>query len=191
MSNVELTDALFAKLAGWEAVKAARGLVASGRVSSSDWQPPTLRGVVLEGSTSLRAGLVIKSEMDAENLCPCRDSRQRGLICAHSVAVGLHYIKSQAAPIMPVERKGLERPAVTKIAKAIRRAQAGEPGEGLELFFILPPNLGEALARGKVMLYVEGEWRQGRGPLNALPLDVPFALDARGRSVAGRAGNFE
>src|SRR5580692_7231217 len=99
MSDIELTDALLAKLAGWEALKSARALVAAGRVSSSDWQPPTLRGVVQEGSASLRAGLVIKSAMDAENLCPCRDSRQRGLICAHSVAVGLHYLKSQTAPI--------------------------------------------------------------------------------------------
>src|SRR5580704_4614809 len=95
MGNVELNDALFAKLAGWEAVKAARALIAAGRVVSSDWQPPTLRGVVQEGATNLRAGLVIKSASDAENLCPCRESRQRGLICAHSVAVGLHQIKSR------------------------------------------------------------------------------------------------
>ena len=26
------------------------------------------------------------------------------------------------------------------------------------------------------MLYLEGKWRKGRSPLNALPLDVPFAL---------------
>ena len=31
MSELELTDALFARLAGWEAVKAARGLVAAPR----------------------------------------------------------------------------------------------------------------------------------------------------------------
>src|SRR5947209_7345812 len=103
MENVELTDALFAKLAGWEAVKTARSLVAAGRVLNSDWQPPRLIGTVQEGSGSIRAGLIIKSASDAENLCPCRESRQRGLICAHSVAAGLHYINSKkpAPPAAP------------------------------------------------------------------------------------------
>jgi len=88
MSNAELTDALLAKLAGWEPVKQAGGLLAADRVLSSDWQPPLLRGVVQEGTTSYRAGLVIKSASDAENLCTCRQSRQWGTICAHSVGVG-------------------------------------------------------------------------------------------------------
>ena len=46
MSSVELNDALFAKLAGWEAVKQARGLLAGVRVLNSDWQPPLLKGTV-------------------------------------------------------------------------------------------------------------------------------------------------
>src|SRR5271169_2482110 len=88
-----LSDILLAKLAGWEVVKQARSLLAAGRVLSSEWQPPNLRGVVQEGSATYRAGLVIRSESDADNLCTCRDARQRGLICAHSVAVGLHFLK--------------------------------------------------------------------------------------------------
>ena len=43
---------------------------------------------------------------------------------------------------------------------------------------MLPPNFATAAARGKVMLYVEGKWRRGRSPLEALPLDMPFSLDA-------------
>src|SRR3954468_177540 len=101
MGNVELNDALFAKLAGWEAVKQARSLLAADRVLSSEWQPPLLRGVVQEGTASYRAGLVIKSASDAENLCTCRQSRQHGLICAHAVAVGLHYIKAQLPAVEP------------------------------------------------------------------------------------------
>ncbi len=179
MSNVELTDALLAKLAGWEAVKTARALVAAGRVSNSDWQPPMLRGIVQEGSTTLRAGLVIRSASDAENLCPCRESRQRGLICAHSVAVGLHYIKAGAPQAVTAEKKTAERAPVKRVVKAIRRVAAGENGEALEIDLILPPNFSEAVTKGKVMLYLEGEWREGRGPLNALPMDRAFTLDEK------------
>src|SRR5580700_3194198 len=101
MSDVQLSDALLAHLAGWDAVKQARGLVAAERVLTSDWQPPKLQGTVQEGSTTYRAGLVIRSASDADNLCPCRVSRQRGLICAHSVAIGFHFLKKQSPEILP------------------------------------------------------------------------------------------
>jgi hypothetical protein len=133
-----------------------------------------LTGTVQEGSSTLRAGLVIRSASDADNLCPCRISRQRGLICAHSVAVGLHYLKQQSAPAVPapVASKPAEAAPPRKVAALSRAAD----GELLELCLIFPPNLADALSRGKVSLYVEGKWRQGRSPLNALPMDVPFAL---------------
>src|SRR3954454_6743727 len=140
MSDVELTEVLFAKLAGWEAVKQARILVGLDRVLSSDWQPPLLRGVVGEGSSTYRAGLVIKSASDAENLCTCRDSRQRGLICAHAVAVGLHVLKQRAPAAAPVQKKPPERPAPKHNPKAISRAAIGGNGEPLEIFDVLPPN---------------------------------------------------
>src|SRR5271154_2843718 len=101
MSDVQLSDALLVKLAGWDAVKQARALVAAERVQTSDWQPPKLQGSVQEGSATYRAGLVIRSATDADNLCTCRLSRQRGLICAHSIAIGFHYLKKQSPVISP------------------------------------------------------------------------------------------
>ena len=171
MGDLELSDILLAKLAGWEVVKQARALLAAGRVLSSEWQPPNLRGAVQEGSATYRAGLVIRSASDADNLCTCRDARQRGLICAHSVAAGLHFLKPTVPKEMP-KAPPLKTPALL-------RAPLGQTGEPLKLFLILPPNFASAAARGKVMLYVEGQWRNGRSPLDALPLDTPFSLDDR------------
>ena len=57
-----------------------------------------------KGRQSIARACVIRSASDADNLCTCRDSRQRGLICAHSVAVGLHFIHGPpraAAPVPP------------------------------------------------------------------------------------------
>jgi hypothetical protein len=170
---IGLSDILLAKLAGWEVVKQARALLAAGRVSSSEWQPPNLRGVVQEGSATFRAGLVIRSASDADNLCTCRDARQRGLICAHSVAAGLHFLKG-SAPAPQVTQK----PPPPK-APGLLRAPSGQAGEPLELFLILPPNFASAAGRGKVMLYIEAKWRNERSPLDALPLDTPFLLDDR------------
>jgi superfamily II DNA or RNA helicase len=171
MSESQLSALLLAKLAGWEAVKQARALLAAGRVLSSEWQPPTLRGTVQEGSITYRAGLVIRSASDADNLCTCRDARQRGLICAHSVAAGLHFLKGT----VPTETPEISPPK----APGLLRAAPGQAGQPLELFLILPPNFAVAAARGKLMLCVEAQWRGGRSPLDALPLETAFSLDDR------------
>ncbi|MGO8699179.1 MAG: DEAD/DEAH box helicase [Limisphaerales bacterium] len=104
MSEVQLSEALLSKLAGWMAVKQARALLAGERVLNSEWEEPSLRGTVQEGQSVYRAGLLIRSASDADNLCPCGDSRQRGLICAHSVAVGLHFLQGGTRPAVAPEK---------------------------------------------------------------------------------------
>src|SRR5436190_2015802 len=141
-------------------MKRARAMIAAGHVLSSNWSPPVLKGVVQEGETSYRAGLVIKNSIDIDNFCTCRDSREWGTICAHSVAVGLHHLK----PVPPPEFQRVK--AAAPRAPGLPR---GTEGEAAELFIIFPPNLAQAAPRGKVMLSFEGSWPGGRSPLNALP----------------------
>ncbi|HWD20581.1 MAG TPA: SNF2-related protein [Verrucomicrobiae bacterium] len=167
---MELTEAFLSKAAGWDVMKMARAYVAQGQALSSFWEPPLLRGVVQVGETSFRASLVIKSETDIENLCHCREAREWGKICAHAVAVGLHWLRpktttaaSAAAPRAVPARK----------TPTLRRAENGTPAE---LHIILPPNLEQAITRGKVMLVLEAEWGGGRGPLPALPREREFAF---------------
>ncbi len=195
MSAVELTDAFLAKIAGWEAMKRARALLESGKVLSSNWTPPILRGVVQEGSISYRAGLAIKDAIDLENMCGCRESRQWGTICAHSVAVGLHHLhrndpvpdKGLATAVTSTLLKGptatVGMPARTgeRIGRRLRRVKSG--GEPLEISVILPPNLAQAMAKGVIMVCFEGAWRRGRGPLNGLDRNASFELDAKDEAL--------
>ena len=186
MSFTELTEAFFAKSAGWEAVKNARSLLAGGKVLSSNWTPPLLKGVVQEGTSSYRAGLVIKGPVDIDNLCTCRSAREAGLICAHSVAIGLHHLQrekpaprgSDTATPLPARLgvRPVARELEPKAGPRLRRAKAGEPAEALEITVILPPTLAASLARGKVMATFEGRWSGGRVPLSALPMNRPFRL---------------
>src|SRR5688572_27178240 len=120
---VELSDAFFAKAAGWEAMKRARAMVAAGHVLSSHWSPPVLKGVVQEGETSYRAGLVIKNAIDIDNLCSCRTSREWGTICSHSVAVGLHYLNPAITEQPPAP--GVVKPVA--IEPSLNRGPNGEP----------------------------------------------------------------
>src|SRR5437763_6879186 len=136
MSAVELSEAFFARIAGWEAMKQARGLLAADKVLSSNWSAPVLKGIVQDGSTSYRAGLVLKDERNIENLCGCRSSREWGTICAHSVAIGLHHLKQTAKSIQsalaPVgAAKASRSPA--PLPQGLRRAASGS-GEAAEIF---------------------------------------------------------
>ncbi|MFM1767620.1 MAG: hypothetical protein RJA22_149 [Verrucomicrobiota bacterium] len=188
---VELTTKLLSDAAGWEAMKRARSYLAQDQVLSSDWKPPLLRGIVQAGESSYSAGLKIEGPIDIENLCTCRDSREWGKICAHSVAIGLHWIEAQAAPApKPGARHspGTGKPPApaappTRPTPALRRDPSGDPAE---LHLILPPNFDQAAARGRVMLVVEASWDGGRCPLNALPKDRAFAFSPQDNAVLDR-----
>src|SRR5688572_6363216 len=171
--SVELSDAFFANAAGWEAMKRARAMLAAGHVLSSNWSPPVLKGVVQEGETSYRAGLVIKGPIDIDNICTCRTSREWGTICAHSVAVGLHYLK-------PAPEPELQRAKSPPARTSLQRSLEGKPAE---LFIIFPPNFAQAASRGKVMLCFEAGWSGGRCPLNALPKTQSWLFSAQDRAV--------
>src|SRR5260370_35245977 len=97
--SVELTEGLLNKAAGWEVMKLARAYLEQGAVLSSYWSAPLLRGVVQTGGVSFRASMVVQGEIDIENLCTCREAREWGKICAHGVAVGLHWLRAQKPPI--------------------------------------------------------------------------------------------
>ena len=182
--SVELSEKLLSNAAGWEVMKQARASLQQGQVVSSHWAPPLLRGVVRAGELSFRASLVIKGEIDMENLCTCRDAREWGKICAHVVAVGLHQLREQKPEVPPLSQSGLPnqaRPVVPpRKPAALQRDATGTPAE---LHIILPPNLEPALARGKVMLVLEASWDGGRGPLNALPKGRAFAFSPADNAI--------
>lgn len=127
--SVELTEKLLQRAGGWQAWKEAKFLHGAGRVTDAAYQPPVLRGKVREGTRQYLAGLRIPTEREMENLCPCRDSRERGLICAHSLAVGLATLRDPiAAPPEPVP------PQNQSSASSARQNDTSEqPSIGLEL----------------------------------------------------------
>jgi superfamily II DNA or RNA helicase len=185
--SVELTESLLSQAAGWEVMKRARAYLQQGQVLSSFWAPPLLRGVVQSGEMSFRASMVLKSHIDIENLCTCRDAREWGKICAHVVAVGLHHLQAGKpdAPPPPTRSIASVPPPAPQVggASAIRHDSGGTPAE---LHIILPPNLDQAIARGKIMLVLEAGWNGGRGPLNALPKGRSYSFPQRDLALLER-----
>ena len=184
---VELTETLLSTAAGWDVMKRARAYLEQGEVLSSNWTPPLLRGVVQGGEVSFRASMVIKGTIDIENLCNCREAREWGKICAHGVAVGLHWLKAKQQETNPATaRPAVGGGQITIPAKRAAALQRDVAGEAAELFIILPPNVDQAIARGKVMLVFEAKWNGGRCPLSALPKGRSFAFSQQDNAIIDR-----
>ena len=173
---IELTERLLMDAAGWQAVKLARALLESGRVVSAAYSPPVLKGVVREGDMELRAGLKISSKSDIENICPCRQSRQWGSICAHSVAVGLAVLQARSgskiaqASASPATIAGSQSHSAQTVAAAGPKFTLGSPNEPdfVTLSVVLPPQFMAAWERGNLTVGVEAERNGRRVLINAL-----------------------
>ena len=183
--SVDLTEKLLINAAGWDVMKRARAYIEQKQVLSSYWAPPLLRGVVQAEGASFRASMVIHNGIDIENLCNCREAREWGKICAHGVAVGLHWLQAQQPETAsaPAKTAGLTtqpKPVPARKPSSLLRDAKGEPAE---LCIIFPPNFDQAIARGKAMLVFEARWAGGRGPLNALPKGRPFAFSPADNAI--------
>jgi superfamily II DNA or RNA helicase len=175
-NSVNLNEQFLAKIAGWDVIKQARAALAGGRVLSSNWTPPVLKGVVQEGTTSYRAGLIIKDSINIDNLCTCRAAKAWGTMCVHSIAVGLHHLQGGAPSGAAIK---VQAPHQTSPpARVLKRVKRSPQGYEAELALILPPNFAQAIAKEKVMLYAEATWNKGRTPLNALVGASDFTFGA-------------
>ena len=151
MANVPLTERLLAEAAGWPVVKHARALVETGRVSGPVYKPPLLHGLVREGDREYRAGLRIESPTHIENLCGCRQARESGTICAHSIAVGLALIRPPRASSTAEPTRPPAGPSPPGAALTISIDDAAEA----RVHVVLPPNFPAAWRKGAVTVGFE------------------------------------
>jgi superfamily II DNA or RNA helicase len=159
MPSIPITERFLMDTGGWPALKHAKALVQMGRVISCNYSPPVLRGLVREGETEYRAGLKIRSYTDVENLCSCRESREWGTICAHSLALGLASIRSETPAAKPAEAPvPIRRPVLladTDVASAIGVVKGSSEGSRIELHIVLPPNLEASWEKHQIVVGFE------------------------------------
>lgn len=168
-------------------MKEARAIVSSRKVLNAQWKPPVLKGMVQVASNSFRCGLVFNNAKDIENICPCRESRQYGSLCAHSIAVGLEWVRKQSLGATPSETKrGGKTGSVASETKAPGEAKAKKPDleiraddddaiPSIKLRIVLAPNFDASLAQGPVTVFFQGETDKGVAPLNSLSRSGPYS----------------
>ena len=105
--------------AGPSVFRDAQTLFERGAVQEVAFEPPFITGVLTFGNRSINSRARVLSDGTCDNKCPCRDSVERGIICAHVIALGLALIRRHTDP--DAERKRLE-----EVRKAARLAKVDE-----------------------------------------------------------------
>lgn len=103
---MEITESWLAQIGGWQAIKAARSLVAGGHVAVSQNEGGLIRGTAGAGKMKFASGLRIRSRSDVDNLCTCPMARRSGMMCEHSLAVALATLQKATPAPRPSGQSG-------------------------------------------------------------------------------------
>src|SRR5258708_37131314 len=180
---IELKERFIMYTGGWKAMKHAQALLDMALVISFNYTPPILKGLVREGTTEYRAGLKIRSRNDIENLCSCRESREWGKICPHSLALGLAYLQ-------PRESVVIKSTAPASITPQGPRLIVDEDQPAITAVFILPPTFVSGWDRGQIMLGCEVKTAGGRLLASALDRSKTFTCSSADQQILERMREF-
>jgi superfamily II DNA or RNA helicase len=118
--------------AGPRVFKDGQTLAERGLVQEATYEPPCIQGSVLWSNRPLKTGVRILADGSAENHCPCRDSKERGIICSHVVAVCIELLRRMNDPEQEVRRqeelRRAARLATVSEGAYVRRERLGTPG---------------------------------------------------------------
>ncbi|NBV87334.1 MAG: hypothetical protein EBS01_13975, partial [Verrucomicrobia bacterium] len=182
---MQLTERLLNDAGGWQVMKHARSLHGAGRVTEATWDQTVLAGYVREGETRYKSGLRFISKTNIENLCTCRDSKIRGLVCAHSLAVGLEVLKPCEPPKHATIAPSVQpTPAVSSPA-GLPAGFSLEEGTPIALEVVLPPNFVQAIGKSAVMVGVEVVLEGKRMLLSALARSITYRVGAEDGRLLG------
>lgn len=174
--------------AGPRVFREAQSLHNQGYVQEVVYEAPYVRGTIARGNRPLRSSLKILADGHAENLCPCYDSSERGIICSHVIALCLELIRQSNDPErqarLEEERRRAQRLAAVQEEDYIRRVKPDEPGAVPAALHI---ELGDGWRDGaridNVPLRVLVEYEHQHVPPEQTPTDIPFTFNDRDESI--------
>lgn len=165
-----------------------RTLFERGLVLDAEADGEHMQGTISWGSRSIKTAARILPDHSCENLCPCRDNVERGIICAHVIALGLALLARHDDPererkIQEEERRARHLRQVAAQA-FFKRAEPGTPGAlNCALHLVLPRDWRERALAGQVPVRIELEFRGARHPIGSVPHDVVLGLVSHDESV--------
>ena len=178
-------------LQGWggEATfRDGKALFDRGLVLEAEFADSVMQGTLSWGSRSIKTAAKILPDLSCENMCPCRDNVDRGVICAHVIALGLALVARRTDPER--ERKLLEEERRARRLRQVaehaffRRTVPGSPGAlDAKLLVGLPRGWRDASAGGKVPIRVFLEHGGQKRPIGETPRNAALGLSKKDDAV--------
>lgn len=175
--------------AGWKAFRDGKLLFDRGVVEKLDYEHPFISGQLAIGIRGMRCKFELLSDGFVENLCPCRDNQEKGLICAHMVALGMEAVRRYSDPLCEAkaeeEKRRAQRQEEFDETKYIKRVPESHPDAiPAVLRITLKQSWREsAVEKGEIPLRCSAEYQGKVVPLNEVPKELPLAFSPRDENL--------
>jgi len=158
------------------------------RVVNVAYDARVVSGEITAMPRNIKSSIKIHDDLTADNQCPCRISREEGLICAHAVALCLELLKIYADPDrlakLDDERRRSARLQEYADSDYIQRVPHGTSGAvEASLRLDLKPGWQETLPHGPVPVHCTAIVGAEEGPINLLPTDIPFCFSEQDENI--------
>ena len=164
--KIPFTHKMLEDWSGERTYRDAKILFDSNRVETVKYEHPFVSGMLAIGPRGMKTKFEMTKDGLIENHCPCRASREQGIICTHIIALGMEFIRRNTDPLAKEkaeqEKRTAERINNYKETDYLRRVPAGTiNGKESRLKLSLAKNWIEGQGTGhvlmKVTIFVEGK----------------------------------
>ena len=175
--------------AGWKAFRDGRLLFERRVVDKVTYEHPFVTGQLALGIRGMRSKFEILEGGLVENHCPCRDNRDKGLICAHLVAMGMEVIKIYGDPRLEAkaekEKKRAERLEKIDDSNYIKRVPENHPSATpAVLRLTLKQSWREqSIENSEITMRCAAEYQNQTTPLNEISKEISFGFSPRDENL--------
>lgn len=186
--RVPFTEKNLKDWAGWRVFRDGKALFTRGVVEKVTYEHPMITGLLNLGPRGVRSRFKVLENGLVDNLCPCRDNQERGLICTHLVALGMEVIRRNSDPVHKekgnAELRRAERLAKISSEKYILRVKKSDPNAvQARLVLELAENWQEQVWVGKVTFRAYIDVGATRAPAGEMSTDIPYSFTYRDEKI--------
>ncbi len=186
--KIPITQKMLMDWAGTRVYHYGKNIFEDNRVSYVRYEHPIVEGILDHGPRGLHCRFELLPDGSVNNQCPCRDNRERGIICPHVIAVSMELLRRNTDPDR--ERKALEekrraeRLSAENNGRYLNRAAAGTPGaKPAKLRLTLNEHWREEIHTGRVAMKCDLAWEHTVHPIGLVPADLTFILSKQDENL--------
>jgi len=179
--TLPLTHKRLTDWAGQQVVRDATVLTQQGLVLTAAYEPPYIKGSLLHNNREFHTQMRILPDGNVESQCPCYANRERGIICAHVIAIGLVLVKRATDPERKAkhqeEARRASRLATIDESAYLKRAPAGTLGAyPAALHIALDPAWMDGVRDDAIVLHCHVVYQGQTRLIDTVPRDTTLIL---------------